>query len=88
MPAPLVLVSISGNGAQVNRWDVAKGHNVWNQANHAASPALPQSTDTWHTYVDATLLEEQEVTAIITLSSNVLISRRVRDGQAVWRATL
>ena len=28
------------------------------------------------------------VTAIITLSSNVLISRRVRDGQAVWRATL
>ena len=32
-----MLVSISANGAQVHRWDVAKGHVIWNQANHAAS---------------------------------------------------
>jgi len=83
-----MLVSVSANGGQVQRWDVAKGHVVWSQANHAASTTLPESTDAWQTYVDATLLEEQEVTAIITLSSNVLISRRVRDGQAVWRVVL
>ena len=86
-----MLITVSAGGSRVQRWDRDSGLQLWQHANHAFTDGRSGNggdADRWGSGVDASILEEQDITTVISLAGNILTSRRVKDGEATWQTSV